>query len=233
MGDIERTYEKLERTIALAAGEQGADPEQNIWLRCAIARARRKNLDDRRIEAAVDRGAGRTDEPTLQSATYEGYGPRDVAVFIRAITEDPLRTREELAEIFEEHGGSLGEDGSVAWQFDRRGLVLVEAASVEDRDMFELDIIEMGGDELGEPLYDDEDDRATVYRVYSEGDGLLSLAEALDEESYDVWDVQWVREPTQRIGLESEDVRRFLAFNEKLNARPDIQDVYSNWTSAR
>jgi YebC/PmpR family DNA-binding regulatory protein len=233
MGDIERTYEKLERTIALAAGEQGADPEQNIWLRCAIARAWRKNLDDRRIEAAVDRGAGRTDEPTLQSATYEGYGPRDVAVFIRAITEDPLRTREELAEIFEEHGGSLGEDGSVAWQFDRRGLVLVEAASVEDRDMFELDIIEMGGDELGEPLYDDEDDRATVYRVYSEGDGLLSLAEALDEEGYDVWDVQWVREPTQRIGLESEDVRRFLSFNETLNARPDIQDVYSNWTSAR
>ena len=229
--DVERNFETIARAIAYAAREQGPDPDDNLWLRCAMERAERANMEEHLIEQARARGAGETDDPPLEEVTFEGYGPGDVAVFVRSITESTRLTREELDEIFKQHGGNIGEDGCVAWQFDRRGLVLVDAASVDDEDAFTLAIIERGGDELGDPLYSEDEDRPTVYRVYCEGERLLDLAGALDEDGYRVRDLRWIRQPTQRVELSSDQARNFLAFNEKLSKRVDVQDVFSNWTT--
>lgn len=232
LSDVERKFASMERAIALAAREQGADPEENIWLRCAVDRAERAHMEEHRIERALERGAGETDDPRLERLELEGYGPEDVAVFVRAITEDPAGSRESIDELFREYGGNVGEEGCVAWQFDSRGIVYVEEASVADEDDFTLVVIEAGGDELGDPLYGADDDQPALYRVYCGSDELLSLARNLDDQGYDVYDLEWTKDATQHVELSSDEARRFLEFNEALSKRVDVQDVFSNWTSA-
>ncbi|MFB6262193.1 MAG: YebC/PmpR family DNA-binding transcriptional regulator [Bradymonadaceae bacterium] len=229
---IEKKMESLRRAIAYAAREQGTDPDENLWLRCAIDRAEREQLKDEAIERAIRRGAGETDDPPLELATFEGYGPEDVAVFVRSITESPKRTREELDELFREFGGNVGEDGCVAWQFDSRGVVRVRSSSVDDVDTFELQIIEAGGQDLGEPLFGDEDDRASVYRVFTDPSDVLQVAEALDDAGYEVHDVSWEQEPTQHVELDRDEARQFHSFKRTLTERPDVQDVFANWKRA-
>lgn len=232
LSDVEREFESMERAIAVAAREQGADPDDNIWLRCAVERAERSNMEEHRIQRAVERGAGETDDPRLERLTLEGYGPEEVAVFVRSITEDRAGTRESIDEVFEEYGGNVGAEGCVAWQFDDRGIVYVEEGTVDDEDDFMLMVIESGGDELGDPLYGADDDQPALYRVYCDSDDLLELARKLDDEGYDVYDVEWAKEATQHVELTSDQARTFLDFNERLSKRVDVQDVFSNWTSA-
>lgn len=230
---LERRFETLKREIAVAAREQGADPEENLRLRLALRRAREANVPDDEIERALEIGTGEREGPDWREETYEGYGPKGVAVYVEAITEDKSRTAEELSEIFEAHDGNIGEDGCVAWQFERRGRVEVDARDVDDEDAFMLEVIEMGADELREPLYDlDDDSHASVYRVYCAYEDTLELANQLEEAGYRVHDAGPVREATQKVGLDPGEARSFLEFFEELSSHEDVKAAYANWESS-
>ncbi|MFB6351765.1 MAG: YebC/PmpR family DNA-binding transcriptional regulator [Bradymonadaceae bacterium] len=231
--DLERRFETLSREITVAAREQGPDPDDNLRLQLALRRAREVNMPDGDIDRARKLGAGEIEGPDYREVTYEGYGPEGVAVFVEAITADKSRTAEELDQLFQAHGGNLGEDGCVAWQFEPRGLVQVDARAVEDKDEFMLGVIEMGADELRDPLYDiSEEGRVSAYRVYCDPKNVRDLAAALEESGYPVHAASTTREATQTVSLDRDTARDFLEFFEKLNRREDVQNAYANWSSA-
>src|SRR5690242_19919805 len=121
-------FTKLARTISVAAREGGGDPEANYTLAAAIQKARDYSMPKDSIQRAIDRGTGAgADGETIERVVYEGYGPSGVAVLVEALTDNRNRTSAELRHSFDKEGGSLGEPGSVAWVFEKRGVVMVDA----------------------------------------------------------------------------------------------------------
>ena len=231
VSERERDFEKLGREIEVAAREQGGDRDENPRLDLVVRQAREANMPQDRIAAAIDRGLSGDSE--LEETSFEGYGPHGVAVFVEAVTDDRSRTAEELAELFEQHDGNLGEDGCVAWQFELRGLVRVAASSVDDEDMLMMAALDAGAEDVRQPLYERSDTEETpVYRVYCDHEDLRDVADALAESGYDVRSATRVREATQSVGLEADEARTFLNFYEKISRHPDVQSAYANWSSA-
>ena len=131
-------FSKLSRAIIVAAKEGGADPESNATLANAIQKARDNSMPKDNIERAIQRGAGGAEGDAYESMVYEGYAPGGVAVIATILTDNRNRTASDLRHIFTKNGGSLGTPGSVAWQFDRKGLVLVEREGVDEDELMEL-----------------------------------------------------------------------------------------------
>src|SRR5438132_5916491 len=132
-------FTKLTREITVAAREGGGDPDSNFRLRLAVQRARAENMPLDNIQRALQRGAGGGEGTThYEEVMYEGYGPHGVAMLIQALTDNRNRTVAEIRSILTKAGGSLGENGSVAWMFDQRGLVLIEPRPGEDPDEISL-----------------------------------------------------------------------------------------------
>lgn len=230
LSDLEKEFVTMKREIAVAGREQGPDPDSNLWLRLAIQRAETSKMPEGELEEAVEWAGDPGKRPELTYVTYEGYGPYDVAVFVEAITDDRVRTTEALNEIFDEAGGNIGEDGCVAWQFERKGRVDVVAEDVDDGDAFMMEVVELGAEDLQEPLYDPgESDRTPVYRVYTEPNEVWAVAERLEEAGYRIQDAYRPREATQTKGLDRDQARDFIQFYERVKTHPDVQAVYANW----
>lgn len=227
-----KVWNKIIRELTVAAREQGGDPEYNPRLRLAIERAKNANMPKDNIENAVKRGTGELEGVNYEEYTYEGYGPNGVAVFVETMTDNTNRTVAELRYIFDEHDASLGEDGCVAWQFERKGLIQVDAASVDDKDAFLLELIEFGGQEMKESTYesDDEDepDGVPVYSVYTAFESLHEVLDALEAAGYKVRDASPVRVAEQTMGLDDDQLDAFLAFYEELDDHDDVQEAYVN-----
>jgi len=220
----DRRFETLKREIAKAVHEQGDEASENFLLRDAIDRARSINMPDDFIADA--RAEGR-DAFDYEEDTLEGHASNGVAVMIEILSKDRRRSAHQIEELFEAHGGSLGNDGSAAWQFERRGVVEVEADSVEDGDSFMLEAIEMGVEEFNEPVGSD-----TTYQLYCTAEDVPSILRALHEADYEIASARVAYEPTQTIPLDREQARSFLQFFEKLRLREDVLGAYANWTPA-
>ena len=123
-------FSKLSRAIIVAAKEGGPDPDGNLALQNAIEKARSYSMPKDNIERAIAKGSGAdADASSYETVVYEGYGPEGVAVLVEAVTDNRNRTASEVRHAFTKHGGNLGTTGAVAWQFERRGVVLVAAAA--------------------------------------------------------------------------------------------------------
>ena len=141
-------FSKLSRAIIVSAKEGGPDPESNAALATAIQKARDNSMPKDNIERAIQRGAGGAEGEAYESMLYEGYAPGGVAVICTILTDNRNRTASDLRFIFTKNGGSLGTPGSVAWQFDRKGLVLVEREGVDEDTLME---VALNGGELYPP----------------------------------------------------------------------------------
>jgi YebC/PmpR family DNA-binding regulatory protein len=127
-----KIYTKLIREITVAARAGGGDPESNPRLRTAVDNARAQNMPSDNIEKAIKRGTGELEGVSYVEVSYEGYGPGGVAFFIECLTDNEKRTVASVRHILAKHGGNLGKDGSVAWMFDPKGQILVDAASHDE-----------------------------------------------------------------------------------------------------
>src|ERR671936_2589357 len=126
-------FSKLTRAIIVAAREGGPDPDANLALRNAIEKAREASMPKDNIERAIARGSGAADDGSFfETIVYEGYGPGGVAIYVEALTDNRNRTASEVRHVFTKNDGNLGESGSVAWLFERRGVVLVDGSADED-----------------------------------------------------------------------------------------------------
>ena len=227
----DKRFETLAREITVAAREQGGDPDENFQLRDAMRRAKGANMPEASIEEARVRGSDSSQSTDYEQVTYEGYGPDGVAVLVEAITDNLRESAAGIEELFEAHGGNLGEDGCVSWQFERRGLVRVPAEAVDDEDTFMLEVIEMGADELREPVFDSHDGgRRPTYRVYCDPNDVKDIDHELRQAGYPVYSARIQFDATQRVELAPDRARNFLNFFEKLSAREDVTGAYANWS---
>jgi YebC/PmpR family DNA-binding regulatory protein len=219
--DVKRgaLFTKLSRELTVAARQGGADPEMNFRLRLVVQKAREANMPADNIERALKRAAGAGDGADLHEITYEGYGPNGVAVLVEALTDNRNRTVAEIRSVFTRGGGSLGESGSVAWQFNSRGTLNVATAG-RDPDEITLAAIDAGAED-----FTVEDDSVTVLTAPSD---LEAVRSALIDAGFEVTSAELTMTPTTPLRLEGGDAEQVLRLLDRLEDLDDVQRVYSN-----
>jgi YebC/PmpR family DNA-binding regulatory protein len=217
-----KLFSKLSRAIMVAAKEGGGDPASNLALQNAIEKARSYSMPKDNIERAIAKGAGEgTDGASFETVVYEGYGPEGVAVIVEALTDNRNRTASEVRHLFTKHGGNLGATGAVAWQFERRGVVLVDADGV-DEDELVLAAADAGADDVSLD--------GTTFVVSSAPEELTGVRQALEAAGYALESVglQMVPKTTVAIAEES-TAKQVVRLVEGLEENDDVQDVYANF----
>jgi YebC/PmpR family DNA-binding regulatory protein len=217
-----KLFSKLTRAIIVAAKEGGPDPAGNLALQNAIEKARSNSMPKDNIDRAIAKGAG-TDGGADQYETvvYEGYGAAGVAVIVESLTDNRNRTAGEVRHIFDKNDGNLGTPGSVAWLFERRGLVLV-AADGTDEDELMLAAAEGGADDVALD--------GSSYEVLSAGEQLASVREAVAEAGFEIESAELTMLPKTTIAVDDEnEAKKILRLMDELDENDDVQEVYANF----
>ena len=215
-------FSKLVRAIIVAAREGGPDPAANLALANAIEKARENSMPKDNIERAIARGTGSgPDGAAYERVTYEGYGPSGVAVFVEAVTDNRNRTAADVRHTFSKNDGNLGESGSVAWLFERRGLVLVPADSVDEDDLT-LAAAEGGAEDVVQ--------EGSSFQVTCAPEDLPALREALTQAGIAFDSAELTMLPKTTIQIEDEGAaKKLVRLMEALEENDDVQDVYANF----
>jgi YebC/PmpR family DNA-binding regulatory protein len=215
-------FSKLSRAIIVAAKEGGPDPAGNLALQNAIEKARSYSMPKDNIERAIAKGSGAdADAAIFETVVYEGYGPDGVAVLVEAVTDNRNRTASEVRHAFTKHGGNLGTTGAVAWQFERRGVVVVSAERT-DEDSLVLAAADAGADDV-------ERDGST-FVVTSPPELLSGVRAALQGAGLAIESVELAMIPKTTVAVSDEPTaRRIVGLVEGLEETEDVQDVYANF----
>jgi YebC/PmpR family DNA-binding regulatory protein len=213
-------FSKLSRAIIVAAEEGGADPDANASLATAIQKARDNSMPKDNIERAIQRGAGGAEGDAYESMVYEGYAPGGVAVIATILTDNRNRTASDLRHIFTKNGGSLGTPGSVAWQFDRKGLVLVDREGVDEDELMELALA--GGAE-------DVSEDGTQWQVTTDPGDFMGVRHSLEEGGVGYVSAELTMVPKTTIEVTEKEARQVLRLIDELEDNDDVQGVYANF----
>lgn len=214
-----KIFSRLAREIAVAAREGGGDPEVNFTLRLAIDRAKAANMPKDNIERAIKRGTGE-DKSTgeLEKITYEGFAPHGIALLVEVITDNRNRTVADLRHFLTEHGGGLGEAGSVAWQFHQAAYFSFPASAGDPDEIFDL-AVEAGADDV---TFDEQIEIIGPVDRFKIINDELEAAGIKPEEA----ELQWI--PEAPVPLSSEQTVKVMRTIEKLEDLDDVRSVYSN-----
>jgi YebC/PmpR family DNA-binding regulatory protein len=215
-----KLFTKFIKEITVAARSGGGDVDGNARLRKAVADAKAGNMPNDTIERAIRRGTGEEEGVHYEEITYEGYGPRGVALLIDAVTDNRNRTVAEIRHLFSRNGGNLGESGSVGWLFEKKGYIVVEKAAKSEDELFEL-AIDAGADDLR-----DDEQNFEIITSPDNFDTVLSAVKAAGVEPQ-VAEVTMV--PQNYIKLEGQDARQMLKLIEALEDHDDVQKVSANF----
>jgi YebC/PmpR family DNA-binding regulatory protein len=215
-------FSKLARAIIVAAREGGPDPAGNLSLQNAVEKARSFSMPKENIERAIARGAGTEGgADTYEQVVYEGYGPSGVALIVEAVTDNRNRTAAEVRHILAKSDGSLGGSGSVAWLFERRGVVLVQADGV-DEDELTLAVAEGGADDMQL--------EGSTFEITCAPQAVTSVRSALDEAGIAVDSFEVTMVPKTTVVVEDEAAaRKILRLMDALEENEDVQDVFANF----
>jgi YebC/PmpR family DNA-binding regulatory protein len=216
-------WAKLAREITVAAREGHDDPEMNADLAAAIERAEAENMPGDTIERAVKRGNGELEGQSFEPATFEGYAPHGVAVFVQATTDNNNRTVADLRHIFDTYGGNLGKDGSVSYLFERKGRFTVPTRRIEELMLFEI-VVEAGAEDLRTETNEEGDE---VYVITTPVERFDDVEDALDENGIEPDEAGIARIPTTTVSLEESDAQTVSNLVEELEKNDDVDDVYT------
>lgn len=212
-------FSKLARAIAVAA-KDGADPESNFKLRLAIEQAKSANMPKETIKRAIDRSVGKEGREEFEEASYEGYGPSGTAILVEALTDNKKRTVSALKNIFERGGGNLASPGSVAYQFEKMGLITVRKPKDVDKAM--LSVIDLGAEDVEEAT-----DAIEVYTKPADLDG---FKEKLKDSGFEILESQIFMRPKMIVAIkEKKEADKILRLMENLEAQDDVQRVFANF----
>jgi YebC/PmpR family DNA-binding regulatory protein len=215
-----KLFAKLIRQVEVAAREGGGDPEANPTLRTMFQKARDASVPIDTIDRAIKRGTGELEGVTYEQITYEGYAPGGVAVLVEVLTDNRNRTGADIRSLFSRNGGSIAEPGAVAWQFDRKGQVLV------DRKVEEDDLMLVALDAGAEDLADDGE----LWRVTCPPTELHKVRTAIEEAGMTVDSSDLTMVPQNTIPLEdAEGAKKVLRLIDVLDEHDDVQNVHANF----
>lgn len=214
-----KMFTKLIKEITIAAREGGGDPNGNPRLRLAVDNAKAANMPQDNIERAIKKATGELEGVTYNELTYEGYGPNGVALLVEVATDNKNRTAAEVRHLFSKSGGSLGESGSVAWMFDRKGIISFPKQEKSEDDIMEI-ILEKGADDLHS-----EDN---YFEVQTPVENFESVRKSLSEKNIKIENasLQWIAK--NEIAVKGEDAEKVMKLIESLEDIDDVQNVYSN-----
>jgi len=215
-----QVFTRLGRELTVAAKHGGTDPEGNPRLRLAIDHAREANMPKDNIERAIKRGSGdEAGAADLQEAVYEGYGPGGTAILVEALTDNRNRTASDVRGAFAKAGGNLGEAGSVAWQFEVKGLIAVDASGADPEELALL-AIDSGAEDVRVD--------GTSVEVYTRPEQLEAVQRALADRGVSVASAELAQLPKSTIRLEPRQAEQVLRLLDKLDDLDDVQRVSSN-----
>ena len=217
-----KLFSKLSRALIVAAREGGPDPGANLALQNAIEKARSYSMPKDNIERAIARGSGAdAAAEAFEQVLYEGYGPNGVAVIVEALTDNRNRTAADVRAAFSKHDGNLGGSGSVAWLFERRGVILVDAER-SDEDELMLAAADGGADDV--------ELEGSSFRITCAPEALSAVRESIEQAGIEVDSAELTMVPKTTVSLEDEGAaRKTLRLIDALEENDDVQEVYSNF----
>lgn len=215
-----KLFTKLARHITVAAKEGGGDIEGNPALALAVQKAKDASMPKDNIERAIQRGTGEgADAESYEAVLYEGYGPGGVAVLVEALTDNRNRTGSDVRHAFSKHGGSLGEPGSVAYLFDKKGVVVVDAAAYGEDDL--MVAIDAGAEDI---VADDD-----VLEVVTEPADFAAVRAALEAAGIAFESAEVTFRPTTRVEIDEPTVAKLMRLIDTLEDSDDVGDVHANF----
>jgi YebC/PmpR family DNA-binding regulatory protein len=215
-----KLFTKLARAITVAAKEGGGDVEGNPALSLAIQKAKDASMPKDNIERAVAKGTGEgADADAMEAVLYEGYGPGGVAVLVEAFTDNRNRTGSEMRHTFSKHGGNLGEPGSVAYLFDKKGTVVVDGERYGEDDL--MAAIDAGAEDI---VADDD-----VLEVLCEPADLATVRQALVDAGVEVQDAEVTQRPKTLVPLDEDGAVKIVRLIEALEDQDDVDAVHANF----
>lgn len=215
-----KLFSKLARAITVAARDGGGDTEGNPALATAVQKAREASMPKDKIQKAIDTGTGAgSDGAAIERIVYEGYGPAGVAVLVEALTDNRNRAGAEIRFAFSSHGGSLGEPGSVAWIFEKKGAIAVDAGRYSEDDL--MPAIDAGAEDVR--------DDGEELRVLCEPGDLGAVREALEAAGVEIGSATIATEPKSTVELKGQDAERVLKLLDALDEQDDVDEVFANF----
>jgi YebC/PmpR family DNA-binding regulatory protein len=215
-------FAKLLRAVEVAAKEGGGDPAANMTLASAIEKAKASSVPNDNIERAIKRGSGEdASAARYEEITYEGYAPGGIALFVEALTDNRNRTAQDVRHAFARNGGNLGETGSTAWMFTRKGVIVVEKAATPDEERLLELALEAGAEDMR--------DAESSWEIVTEPAALAAVRDAIREAGIEVFSAELTMLPQSTIPADGTEARKVLALIEALEDLEDVQSVYANF----
>jgi YebC/PmpR family DNA-binding regulatory protein len=215
-----RIFTRLIKELTIAARQGGGDPEANPRLRTAIANAKAENMPADNIDKAIQRGTGELPGVTYEEVAYEGYGPGGAAIIVTALTDNRNRTVAELRHLFSKHGGNLGAANSVAWMFDRKGQIAIDASRYDEETLL-LEAAEAGAEDVVE-----EEDVLKVITSFTE---FHPVQQRLRAQGIEFLGAELVMLPKSTVAIEEKEAERLLKLLEALEDHDDVQNIAANF----
>ncbi len=213
-------FTKVIREITIAAKQGGGDPAGNPRLRTAIDAAKAENMPQDNIERAIKKGTGELEGVVYQEVTYEGYGPGGAAILIEATTDNPNRTVADVRHVFTRHGGNLGAANSVAWMFERKGQIAVDATKTSEDQALEA-ALDAGADDLTRD--------GDVFLITTPVNRLHAVHDQLAAKRIPVQSAEVAMLPKSTVKVQGGDAKRLLQLIEALEEMDDVARVFSNF----
>ncbi len=219
-----KLFTKLARAITVAARDGGADPEGNAALATAVQKARDASMPKDNIQRAIDRGSGvGTDADAIESILFEGYGPGGAAILVEALSDNRNRTSADVRHAFSKHHGSLGEPGSVAWIFEKRGAIVVDGERYDEDDL--IVAIDAGAEDV-------RDDGGELRVLCDPGD-LAAVREALEGAGVEIESADVAMEPKSTVMVKGSEAEWLLKLVDALDEHDDVNAVHANFDVPR
>jgi YebC/PmpR family DNA-binding regulatory protein len=213
-------FTKLSRAITVAAREGGGDPDGNPALALAVQKARDASMPKDNIERAIAKGTGAdSDAAAFEPVVYEGYGPGGVAILVEALTDNRNRTGSDVRHLFTKFGGNMGEPGSVAWTFEKKGELVLDGSRYDEDEL--MPAIDAGAEDVS--LDGD------VWEIVTEPSDLTAVREALEGQGVELDSAELVMRPTTRTPVEEGQVGALMRLIEELEEHDDVQAVHANF----
>lgn len=214
-----KLFTKLIKEITIAAREGGGDPNANPRLRLAVDNAKAANMPADNIDRAIKKATGGIEGVTYYELTYEGYGPGGVAILLEVATDNKNRTVADVRHLFSKYGGSLGENGSVAWMFDRKGVITLPVQDKTEDEILDI-ILEAGAEDL-----QTEDD---FFEIQTDLENFEPVRKALVAAGLNIENasLQWIAKNT--VELKDETAEKVMKLIDALEDSDDVQNVFSN-----
>lgn len=219
-----KLFTRIAKEITISAREGGGDPDMNPRLRLAVANAKTKNMPNENIIRAIKKGTGEIEGVTYEENTYEGYAPNGVAVILETVTDNKNRTVSEVRALFNKYGGNLGETNSVAWNFERSGVIEVKTGGKSEEELLEY-VLEAGADDM--------EYNGDTARVICPKDDFAEVNKFFENSDLEIAEAQLEYIPKDKIVIDDVAVaQKIIRFLEVFEEHDDVQNLFSNFEIA-